>query len=152
MHAPALPQFKRSRSAFLLVWSKHWMNIRSMLNDGDVMTSWYISTCDAVGIRFWSFSKSTLCVLSKLLCFHQRFPWCRSHCRRGRAASALVGIASGSVGGNGDGRVPISFPTSQIRRPFSGKWWSHQILTGFTEPPHTYCGQPKAHLYNKHAV
>ncbi len=44
-----------------------------------------------------------------------------------------------------------------------GKWWSHQILTGFwTPPPHTkklqhfrvvfYCGQPKAHLYNNHAV
>ncbi len=36
------------------------------------------------------------------------------------AASALVGITSGSVGGNGDGRVPISFPTHQIRWPISG--------------------------------
>ncbi len=31
-----------------------------------------------------------------------------------------MGFESGSVGGNGDGRVPISFPTHQIRRPFSG--------------------------------
>ncbi len=41
-----------------------------------------------------------------------------------------------------------------------GKWWSHQILTGFrtrSGPPHTvklafYCGQPKAHLCNNRAV
>ncbi len=47
---------------------------------------------------------------------HQHSPRCWSRCRRGRAASALVGTAIGSVGGNGDGRVPISFPTHQIRR------------------------------------
>ncbi len=46
-----------------------------------------------------------------------------------------------------------------------GKWWSHQILTGFRTPPGPpqysktahfrvafYCGQPKAHLCNNHAV
>ncbi len=44
-----------------------------------------------------------------------------------------------------------------------GKWWSHQILTGTATdppPPHThthfrvasFCGQPKAHLCNNHAV
>ncbi len=43
-----------------------------------------------------------------------------------------------------------------------GKWWSHQILTGFRTPPQYsktahfrvafYCGQPKAHLCNNHAV
>ncbi len=49
-----------------------------------------------------------------------------------------------------------------------GKWWSHQILTSFRTPsdppPHPqysktahfrvafYCGQPKAHLCNNHAV
>ncbi len=41
------------------------------------------------------------------------------------------------------------------------KWWSHQILTGFrTHPPECsahfrvafYCGQPKTHLCNNHAV
>ncbi len=51
--------------------------------------------------------------------FHQCFPQCWSRCLRGGAASALLGIASGSVGGNGDGRVPISFPTHQIRWPFT---------------------------------
>ncbi len=35
--------------------------------------------------------------------FHRRFPWCWSCCRRGGAVLALVGIANGSVGGNGDG-------------------------------------------------
>ncbi len=46
-----------------------------------------------------------------------------------------------------------------------GKWWSHQILTGFRTPPDPpqysktahfrvafYCGQPKTHLCNNHAV
>ncbi len=42
-----------------------------------------------------------------------------------------------------------------------GKWWSHPILAGFRTPPNTvkphfrvafYCGQPKAHLCNNHAV
>ncbi len=43
-----------------------------------------------------------------------------------------------------------------------GKWWSHQILTGFQtppDPPNTadfrvgfYCGQPKEHLCNNYAV
>ncbi len=45
-----------------------------------------------------------------------------------------------------------------------GKWWSHQILTGFRTPPPPqysktahfrvafYCGQPKTHLCNNHAV
>ncbi len=46
-----------------------------------------------------------------------------------------------------------------------GKWWSHQILTGFWTPPPPppppppahfrvafYCGQPKADLCNEHAV
>ncbi len=44
------------------------------------------------------------------------------------------------------------------------KWWSHQILTGFRTPGPPqysktahfrvafYCGQPKAHLCNNHAV
>ncbi len=35
-------------------------------------------------------------------------------------ASALVGFVVGSVGGNGDGRVPIAFLTHQIRRPHTG--------------------------------
>ncbi len=42
-----------------------------------------------------------------------------------------------------------------------GKWWSHQILTVFWTPQYSktahfrvafYCGQPKAHLCNNHAV
>ncbi len=42
-----------------------------------------------------------------------------------------------------------------------GKWWSHQILTGFWTPQYSktadfkvafYCGQPKAHLCNNHTV
>ncbi len=46
-----------------------------------------------------------------------------------------------------------------------GKWWSHQTLTGFQTPPDPpqysktahfrvvfYCGQPKPHLCNNHAV
>jgi len=38
-----------------------------------------------------------------------------------------------------------------------GKWWSHQILTGFRTPNSqhfrvAFCGQPKAHLCNNHAV
>ncbi len=43
-----------------------------------------------------------------------------------------------------------------------GKWWSHQILTGFRTPSQYsktayfrvafYCGQPRAHLCNNHAV
>ncbi len=42
-----------------------------------------------------------------------------------------------------------------------GKWWSHQILIGFRTPQYSktahfrvafYCGQPKAHLCNNHAV
>ncbi len=47
-----------------------------------------------------------------------------------------------------------------------GKWWSHQILTSFRTPPPPppnivklhilkwpiYCGKPKAHLCNNHAV
>ncbi len=36
------------------------------------------------------------------------------------AKAALVRFATGSDGGNGDGRVPVFFPTHQIRRPLPG--------------------------------
>ncbi len=36
-------KFKRSRSAFLLAWSKHWMNIRSMLKDTLQLTECKVS-------------------------------------------------------------------------------------------------------------
>ncbi len=38
----------------------------------------------------------------------------------GRLSSAFMGIAIGSDRGNGDGRVPIFFPTHQIWQPLPG--------------------------------
>ena len=52
-------------------------------------------------------------------------------------------------------------PNQHFAKEMWGEWWSHQILTSFLTPQYSktvhfrvafYCGQPKAHLCNVHAV
>ncbi len=84
---------------------------------GDVMTNWNKSPCDAANISLLSFSKSALCVFVQTLCLWVLF--------------RVVCPAIGSDGGSGDQRVPIFFPTHQIRRQLP---WIGSPLGGYFPP------------------
>ncbi len=94
-------------------------------------------------------------------CLRQRVPVSaniQQHC----TCSHWRGVDQHSTGHN---QQPDQLYAKEMCCTAWGKWWSHQILTGFRTPPDPpqysktahfrvafYCGQPKAHLCNNHAV
>ncbi len=88
---------------------------------------------------------------------------CSSSCKYPATShSHWRGVGQHSTGHN---QQPDQLYAKEMCCTAWGKWWSHQILTDFQTPPDPpqcsktahfrvafYCGQPKAHLCNNHAV